>query len=184
MKGIREGRERASRTPTGLDRTSEREVSLLGENYRLKEKINRIIEHAEETIGELQVEIDQTKKYYVEREEKMQSMIEGLEKELARCQHTVSVLSHDLDHERMKITKASHYIEMQGKVGWDAKVNHELSLGSSTGTGVSQHLALSELGADGRSSSSKRAGHLSETSSPSTTPLKVRPSSPLRIDVS
>lgn len=157
---------------------------MLGENYRLKEKINRIIEHAEETIGELQVEIDQTKKYYVEREEKMQSMIEGLEKELARCQHTVSVLSHDLDHERMKVTKASHYIEMQGKVGWDAKVNHELSLGSSTGTGVSQHLALSELGADGRSSSSKRAGHLSETSSPSTTPLKVRPSSPLRIDVS
>lgn len=185
MRGLRESRERSNRTPTGLDRTSEREVSLLGENYRLKEKINRIIEHAEETIGELQVEIDQTKRYYVEREEKMQSMVEGLEKELTRSQDSVSILSRDLDYERMRVTKASHYIEMQEKnSGWEEKEDLGHSLGSAAGSALSQHLALSELGGDGRSASLRRAGQHSQSSSPSTTPLKVKASSPLRIDVS
>ena len=41
----------------GMDVTSERELLLMGENYRLKEKIDRVIEHAEETISELQVEL-------------------------------------------------------------------------------------------------------------------------------
>ena len=167
---MREDKERTSRTPTGLDRTSEREVALLGENYRLKEKINRIIEHAEETIGELQVEIDQTKRYYLEREEKMQSMMDGIEKELTRSQSAVAVLSRDLEQERTRVTKASHYIEMQEKSGWDVKVEHGHSLGSTVGNTASHHLV-------------SVVDH-SQTSSPSSTPLKVKATSPLRIDVS
>ena len=54
-----------------MDSTSERELLLMGENYRLKDKIDRVIEHAEETISELQVEINSTKQYYIEREEKL-----------------------------------------------------------------------------------------------------------------
>ena len=141
---MREGRERSSRTPTGLDRTSEREVILLGENYQLKEKVNRVIEHAEETIGELQVEMEQTKRYYAEREEKMQSIIDDLEKE--RASQQVAILSRDLKQEKLRDSKSSHNIEFQENCDWETKDDHRLPLDSTNDPYTARNLALSEMG--------------------------------------
>ena len=94
-------------THTGMDSTSERELLLMGENHRLKNKIDRVIEHAEETISELQVEINSTKQYYIEREEKLQAITVDVQAELKEQQNLAETLASELAQERLKLAKAA-----------------------------------------------------------------------------
>ena len=167
-------------TPTGMDVTSERELLLMGENYRLKDKIDRVIEHAEETISELQVEINSTKQYYIEREEKLQAITDGVQAELREQQNVTEKLTLELDQERLKLSKAAHFIEVQQKAGL---------LKSTEGLGTSEaqsshykDVVLSELMGDAEGLDPQDHEH-HHGPSPMSSPLKVTATSPLRIDI-
>jgi len=96
-----------------IDREN-REIILLGENQRLKDKLNRVIDHAEETIEDLNRANDEVRNYYKQREKEFQSEISSLQSQVDTNATLSDKLQEELEQEQDRVRKAYRYIERNG----------------------------------------------------------------------